>query len=244
YLHAGAEGAAATAMAYYHLLLTGEGQHIDVSAQESLMWLSMQAQMYWDVLKKNPSRVGPCWITAATGNRSLLNWECKDGYITHLLMGGAEAKRARTLVEEMKEEGMAPDFLLHVDWVNFFDLNVLTQENIDLVSEPIGNFFKRHTKAELLDLAIRKDLLLFPVSSIKDLIEDPQLLSREFWQEVGHEELGTSFKYPGGFAKFSEIKTRRPIRAPKIGEHNYQVYVDELGLSKDQLDNYKEKGII
>jgi crotonobetainyl-CoA:carnitine CoA-transferase CaiB-like acyl-CoA transferase len=244
YLHAGAEGAAATAMAYYHLLMTGEGQYIDVSSLESLMWLSMQAQMYWDVLKKNPKRVGPCWITAATGNRSPLNWECKDGYITHLLMGGAEAKRAETLVKHMKEEGMAPDFLMDMDWVNFFDINVLTQENIDLVSGPIGEFFKRHTKAELLDLAIKKDLLLFPVSTIKDLIDDPQLLYREFWAQVEYDDLGISFKHPGQFAKFSEIKPKRPTRAPKIGEHNEEIYLKEMGMTPQELDNYRRMGVI
>jgi len=244
YFHAGAEGAAATAMAFYHRELTGEGQHIDVSAQESVTWLCMQAQMYWNIAKINPTRVGPCWITAATGNRSMLNWECKDGYITHLLMGGSEAKRARALVEYMKSENMAPDFLQDLDWENFFDINVLTQENIDRVSEPIANFFRRHTRAELLEEAVKRDLQLFPVATVKDLLSDEQLAYREFWTDVEHRELGKTLLYPGPFAKSNEIRFPKPRRAPRIGEHNEAVYMGELGLSAGQLETYRKKGII
>jgi len=244
YFHAGAEAAAATAMAYYHLELNGEGQQIDVSAQESLMWLSMQAQNYWDFARINPQRVGPCWITASTGNRSLLNWECKDGFITHLVMGGAEAKRARSLVALMKREGVAPDFLETIDWENFFDINVLTQENIVLVSEPVSNFFKKSTKAELFQEALDREIMLFPVSNVQDSLSDPQLLDRNFWMEVEHEELEDTLKYPGPFTKFSETPSRKPRRAPRIGEHNNDIYAGELGLTPEQMDSYKKSGAI
>jgi len=244
YLHAGAEAAAATAMAYYHLELNGEGQHVDVSAQESLMWLPLQAQMYWDVARINPERVGPCWITAATGNRALLNWECKDGYITHLVMGGAEAKRARALVEYMKSENMAPEFLENIDWKNFFDINVLTQEDIDLVSGPIGEFFKKHTKAELFREAVNREIMLFPVSNVQDLLSDEQLSHREFWVDVEHDELGETLKYPGPFVKFSETPLHQPRRSPRIGEHNHEVYVGELGLTAEQLETFKKNGVL
>jgi len=244
YFHAGAEAAAATAMAYYHLELSGEGQQIDVSAQESLMWLSMQAQNYWDIARINPQRVGPCWITASTGNRSLLNWECRDGFITHLVMGGAEAKRARSMVALMKKEGMAPDFLETIDWENFFDINVLTQEDIDRVSEPMGNFFKAFKKAELFKEAVDREIMLFSVSNVQDALSDPQLLDRNFWVDIEHEELGDTLKYPGPFTKFSETPLRQPRRAPRIGEHNEDIYVGELGLTSEQLETYKKKRII
>jgi crotonobetainyl-CoA:carnitine CoA-transferase CaiB-like acyl-CoA transferase len=244
YFHAGAEAAAATAMAYYHLELNGEGQHIDVSAQESLMWLSMQAQNYWDISKINSRRVGPCWITASTGNRSLLNWQCKDGYLTHLVMGGAEAKRARSMVALMKEKNMAPDFLETTDWENFFDINVLIQEDIDRVSEPIGNFFKAFTKAELFKEAVEREIMLFPVSNAQDALSDSHLLDRKFWKAVEHGESGETLSYPGPFAKLSETPLRPPKRAPRIGEHNEQVYVGELGLTSGRMKAYMEQGVI
>jgi crotonobetainyl-CoA:carnitine CoA-transferase CaiB-like acyl-CoA transferase len=244
YLHAGAEAAAATSMAYYHLELTGEGQHIDVSAQESLMWLSLQAQMYWDTTKINPHRVGPCWITAATGNRSMLNWECKDGYITHLIMGGAESNRARSLVAFMKSKDMAPDFLENLDWENFFDINVASQENIDLVSEPVGRFFKGLSKKELFKEAVDREIMLFPVSTAQDLLSDPQLLHREFWMDVEHEELGCTLKYPGPFTRFSETPLRKPRKAPQVGEHNEEIYLRELGLNHEKMETFKKEEVI
>jgi len=244
YFHAGAEAAAATAMAYYHLEVNGEGQHIDVSAQESLMWLSMQAQNYWDISKINSQRVGPCWITASTGNRSLLNWQCRDGFLTHLVMGGSEAKRARSMVALMKEKNMAPDFLENIDWENFFDINVLIQEDIDRVSEPFDNFFKTFTKAELFKEAVDRKIMLFPVSNVQDALSDPHLLDRKFWKEVEHGESGETLSYPGPFAKLSETPLRPPKRAPRIGEHNEQVYMGELGLTSDRMKAYMKQGVI
>ena len=244
YMHAGAEAAAATSMAYYHLELTGEGQHIDVGAQESLMWLSLQAQMYWDTTQINPHRVGPCWITAATGNRSMLNWECKDGYITHLIMGGAESKRARSLVTFMKSKDMAPEFLEDLDWENFFDINVASQENIDLVSEPVGRFFKELSKKELFEEAVEREIMLFPVSTAQDLLSDPQLLYREFWTDMEDEELGCTLKYPGPFTKFSETPLRKPRKAPHVGEHNEEIYIGELGLNHEKMEMFKKDEII
>ncbi len=244
YFHAGAEAAAATAMACYHLEMTGEGQHIDVSAQESLMWLLMQAQSYWDLSGINIQRVGSCWITAATGNRSLLNWECKDGFVTHLVMGGAEAKRAKALVSLMKQEGMAPDFLETIDWENFFDLNVLSQEDIDRVSEPFSRFFKAYGKEELFTQALEREIMLFPVSNVKDALSDPHLSARNFWVEIEHEQFQDPLKYPGPFAKFSETPLKKFSRAPRIGEHNPDIYTAELGVTAEQLKAFREKGVI
>lgn len=244
YFHSGAEAAAATAMAYYHSLMTGEGQHADISVQESLIWLLMQAQMYWNVQQINPPRVGQCWVTAATGVRSTLNWECRDGYITYLLMGGAEARRARNLVTWMKEEGMASDFLEQLDWEKVFDISVVSQENINRITEPIAKFFKTHTKSELLEEAIRRDIQLFPVFTTTDMLNDMQLKTRDYWDTVKHDELDAILTYPGPFIKFNKTPIKKTGRAPLIGEHNEEIYIKELGLSHQTVTAYKETGVI
>jgi crotonobetainyl-CoA:carnitine CoA-transferase CaiB-like acyl-CoA transferase len=87
-------------------------------------------------------------------------------------------------------------------------------------------------------------MLGYPVASVKEIFEDPQLQARGFWQKVGHSELGVSMDYPGGFAKFTEGVCQIWRRAPLVGEHNEDVYCGELGLSKTEFDKLKKDGVV
>jgi formyl-CoA transferase len=55
---------------------------------------------------------------------------------------------------------------------------------------------------------------------------------------------GKTLKYPGGFAVINE--ERLPIRrhAPEIGEHNAEVYADELGLLEGEITELAAAGVI
>ena len=71
-----------------------------------------------------------------------------------------------------------------------------------------------------------------------------QLAARDYWRDVPHPELEASFRYPGPFARFSETPIEYRRRAPAIGEHNREVYVDELGLSDAELAGLRAKGVV
>ena len=86
--------------------------------------------------------------------------------------------------------------------------------------------------------------MLFPVSKAQDLLSDPQLLHREFWMDVEHEELGCTLKYPGPFTKFSETPLRKPRKAPQVGEHNEEIYIGELGLDHEKMKRFKKDEVI
>ena len=61
--------------------------------------------------------------------------------------------------ELMEEAGMADDFLKGIDW-DTFDLRTTTQEVVNRLSEPTGRFFMTHTKAELLEGAVKRGVRL------------------------------------------------------------------------------------
>lgn len=86
--------------------------------------------------------------------------------------------------------------------------------------------------------------MLYPVSTAKDVFEDPHLKARGFWTEIGHPELGASIVYPGAFAKLSETPCHIYRRPPLIGEHNEEVYNKELGIHKKELISLKQSGVI
>jgi crotonobetainyl-CoA:carnitine CoA-transferase CaiB-like acyl-CoA transferase len=72
----------------------------------------------------------------------------------------------------------------------------------------------------------------------------PQLLARDYWQEVKHDELGISLSYPSSFCRFSENICKVWRRAPLIGEHNQEIYCGELGYSAEEIIALKQNGVI
>ena len=128
------------------------------------------------------------------------------------------------------------------DWSKFgFET---TQEEMDKIEAPTGRFFLAHTKKELFEGALKNGVQLYPVSTPADMLDSPQLAAREFWEKVEHPELGTTITYPGAFANASEAPPRISRRAPRIGEHNREIYGKELGISAEKLVILKQSGVI
>ncbi len=242
FLHAGGQAAQGALMALYYREMTGEGQFVDVSIRDSVARCTPErVTESWDFNKRIVHRGGggqqpPVRITRA--------WPCKDGYVSAFFWSGPDARRWNTpLIRWMDHEGKADDFLKGINW-DEFNLQTITQETYDKIARPVGEFFKSHTKAELLQGALEFNAQLYPISTTEDIVANPQLASREYWVQVEHPELGTSIKYPGAFAKTSEAPLKSPFRAPLIGEHNLEIYENELGISRTELIRLKQAGII
>src|SRR3989304_2332865 len=118
------------------------------------------------------------------------------------------------------------------------------QEEIDRMEEPISRFFKDVAKKDFFEERIKREILGYPVASVEEIFQDPQLEFRKFWQSIDHPELATSILYPGGFAKFSEGPCKIWRRAPLMGEHNEDIYCGELGMKKEEVENLKKEGVI
>ena len=100
------------------------------------------------------------------------------------------------------------------------------------------------TKAELLEGAVKYKIMLYPVATADDMYENAQLASRGFWLKVEHPELGASITYPGAFTQSTAAPIKISRRAPLIGEHNREIYEQELGISREKLTVLKQAGVI
>ena len=102
---------------------------------------------------------------------------------------------------------------------------------------------KIQNKKEFFDKCLEQDMLGYPLTTSEETMTDEQLQSRGLWKDVEHEELGTTITYPSFFTKFSSIACDVWRRAPKIGEHNEEIYA-ELGYGRDDLLNLKRAKVI
>jgi benzylsuccinate CoA-transferase BbsE subunit len=242
YIHAGSEAAVGALAALHYRHMTGEGQQIDVSIEEVVTRVSHQATTIpYDTNGMIARRGGQ--MPGAT--RPVKNqWECKDGYIFFMFWGGVLGNRYNMpLIKWMKEEGYEVSYLEEKDWL-YFNWGVATDEEFDKIAGPTSAFFMTHTKAELLDGAVRHNFPLYPTDTTADTIKNVQLNARGFWVDVEHPELGTTIKYPGAFVNASEMPPKIKFRAPLIGEHNRQIYQQELGVPEEELLILKQAGVI
>jgi len=243
YLYAAADAAAGSLIALHYQQRTGKGQVVDTSAQESMILSTLNARPWRELegteIRREGARRGG--LSARVIQRQ--TWPCRDGFISFVVVGGARgAKWNRALVRWMDEEGLADDFLKQIDW-DKFDMAATTQEFHDKMEERVSKFFARHTTEELYQGSIERGVGIFPVARVPYLFKDAQLNARNFWVEVEYPELGTSLKQPGSFARITPNPLVKGRRAPRVGEHNQEIF-NTLGLDSAAIRNLKEKGII
>jgi benzylsuccinate CoA-transferase BbsE subunit len=246
-LFAGAEAAIGAMTAIWYRTQSGEGQHVDVSLQECSASPTMNVLQMWGANKVEFHRAGGCMYVAGRGIKQPIYFECRDGYIMILAQGGNEpfVSSSKRLVNWMAEEEMAPDWLNNLNWATDYDASKMNQETADRVGEAIEKFTLTKTKAQLYEEgAIKRQILLAPVSTTKDISEDVQLQTRQYWQKIFHPELSEELAYCGPSVKMSETPLEIWLRSPLIGEHNHDIFAGELNIPETKLQVLKEKKVI
>jgi crotonobetainyl-CoA:carnitine CoA-transferase CaiB-like acyl-CoA transferase len=233
---AGMYGAMGTLFAYLARGVSGQGQRVDTSAQASMVTVTPPATVHWDVTREEHTRLGPFLLgRSIVGARFRNIWRCRDGYVSFAIQGGAIGKlTGKMLVEWMRSRGDVPAILAAIDWEKF-DNTTLRQDEVERLESAIAPFFEGLTKKEFFEGVVARNMLGYPVSTVADVEADPQLAARDFWQNVEVPEAGRSVAFPGGFALFDGERPRIRRPAPRIGEHNDEVYVRELGLAARDL---------
>ena len=242
YAIAGAWAAVGTLIALHHRMQRGQGQFVDVSAQQAVLWVLQDVHLFWDLTGTNVRRSGPKRRRPDSGVSFPWVWRCRDGYLCFAIIGGSfGAKSLRALVEWMEETGVADDCLRAIDWMAF-DWRTVSQTELDPIVERFSRFFEMLTTRDLLEQALRRRIMLYPVMTAENIVEDPQLKARGFWQQIELPSVGHK-RFPGTPFKLSDGVVRVRGRAPRVGEHNGVIY-GGLGLKDSDLSVLRECGAI
>jgi benzylsuccinate CoA-transferase BbsE subunit len=244
YLHAGLEACAGSLIAHWYRVNTNEGQHVDVSVQDTFVISTDEThlltyEMAGHIYRRRGDIKG---VGGKPGGHQL--YPCKDGFIAFRVLVRNGTSNTLGLVKWMAEENMAPDWLVNYDWLRNYDMSLITQEEIDRIDLAFIKFFMTKTKSELLEQAIKRDIQIVPVSTAEDITSSQQWKARNLWVDVYHDELDATLTYCGLFRNFSETPGKIKRRAPLIGEHNLDVYEKELGYSREELSILKSAGVV
>lgn len=239
--HAAVEAAVHTIAALYHAAQTGEGQSIDVSAQLATIRTLMNAAA-------GPTTDGTMMSRQTFGEPTTLSpyrqiFRCADGHIMAAVGfgGGLPA-----YMEWMRDEGMTvPEYLEAIPEEERDTKSVAAypRELAERICDTLDELFATHTKEELAEQAVKYRLMLVPVNNAKDLTRDSQLVYREYFRPVEHEGRG-KISYPRTWAHLSGTPLLDTPRAPLVGEHNSEIWLEELGLPREQLLLLQQAGTI
>jgi crotonobetainyl-CoA:carnitine CoA-transferase CaiB-like acyl-CoA transferase len=246
YLHASADAAVAALAAHHERMRSGLGQHIDIAAQQSV---PMATQAYILAAPLGSPEAKRISGGVKFGGLDLpLVFPASDGYVAlGFLFGSALGVFTAKLMRFICAQGFCDEATRDKNWIAYGEQLFSGAEPLaefERVKEIVRNFTRSHTKAELLTLALEHGFLITPVTTVAEVVESPQFESRRYFQSVAHPELGESFRYPGPFAKFSATPIEYQRRPPTVGEHNSEIYRDELGLSASAIAELARAGVI
>ena len=101
----------------------------------------------------------------------------------------------------------------------------------------------QHTKEEILQICLENRIPCAPVRNFDEVLDDAQLNSRDYFQDIGHPEAG-SLRYPGPPYRLSATPCRNIRPAPTLGQHNLEILCDELGMEPSELPELARAGVI
>jgi len=247
YAQASVQAAVGTMTAHFHRTRTGEGQHVDASLQEAAATLLDNAAPFWDLMHVNLSRPGNGRGTSGRLSGKYV-YEAADGYMAALSYGGIFGLNATQTVAWLDSHGAADD-LGTPQWLEKLDARrgvrtPLAPDEVAHVVAVLEAFCRRFPRAQLMReaQAIRNGWA--PVHTPRELLEHEHLRARDYWTRLDHAELGESFDYPGPWAKLSATPLSVRHRAPRIGEHNRDVYGGLLGLTPARCAELAAAGVI
>jgi benzylsuccinate CoA-transferase BbsE subunit len=210
---------------------------VDVSLQECQLQTLLSGASQYARHRRLPRRAG------GRMGRTREIWPARDGWVTFGLRGGAaRIPGLRATVAYMDECGMAPAWLRETDWTRY-DHNALSDQEIARLEEAFGAFFRSRSMRELYEEALRRRILLAPCNDAREILEHAQLRDRKLFVTLEYPELGASIEHPDFFAVMDCTPVRVRRRAPRIGEHNAEVYA-EIGVGADALARLAREGVV
>jgi crotonobetainyl-CoA:carnitine CoA-transferase CaiB-like acyl-CoA transferase len=227
WLHAGAEAACGALLALVERSRSGQGQHVDISAQVAAMMAAVPATVYGPNGDPDVQRVGG-GLRAGTWELQFV-YPAKDGWVSIMhAFGSTIGPYTARLMDWAREQGHADDDLAGTDWINYgSDLvtGKVSVQHLGRAKAAVAALTATKTKAELFAEAERREILLAPVVDIPELMESDQLAARGYWDEVDDPDLGR-VRCPGAPARIAGITLGPLGPAPRLGQHTADILAE------------------
>ncbi len=200
-------------------------QHIDISLQECMASALELYLPWWAYLKRDISQRKGNILSAMVGL-----YPAKNGHIGLHIM----PRNWPAFAKAMGRPELADD--------PRFKNNFSRLQNNDELEATVYEWAAGQDAMAVYHKAGETRAPIAAVHSIGELFRSPQLKARGFFHEREHPAAGT-LTYPGPQFRMSEVEWTAG-RAPLLGEHNADVFCDEMGMSRDDLLRLRAAGVV
>ena len=225
----GLQAAFAILAALRHRRRSGRGQHIDLSMREAVTPLLAEFIMDYVMNGRVAGRVGNRHPSMAPHGCYRARGE--DSWIAIAVSSDEEWLR---LCHAMGDPPWAGD--------ERFDTVLGRLENGEELERLIEGWTSGHDHYELMEILQRAGVRAGAVLNVAELVTDPHLSERGFFEELSHPEAGLHL-YPGLSWRMSLTPGRLRLPAPCFGEHNQYVLGELLGMSEEDMLRLAEEGV-
>lgn len=222
-------GAFAVLAALYRREKTGRGQEIDLALVEPLLAVLGVQTLVRSVTGESMTRQGNRVNHLAPRGA----WETADGRWISVTVGNDNT--FRSLAEAMGMPALVDD--------PRFATNRARLAHVDEIEGVLAEWFGRTRFADAIRALEAKKVAHAPLYDAEQLLDDPQLKSREAFVSIADEELGHAL-LPNVLARFSESPGRVRFAGRPKGADNRRVYMERLGLTEARMRELAEQGVI
>jgi benzylsuccinate CoA-transferase BbsE subunit len=219
--------AAGSLAAVLHADISGEGQLVDVAAQQCVVMGLENAVQFADLEGTVRKRAGGAVRFAGTGIFS-----CLDGEVFVMAAGVGDPRFWQNTVAWLRDEGVtAVEEISDDKWRDFRFL--ATDPAKEVFRRIFTPFAETKTLKYLYHEGQRRGVPIAPMSAPSDLVTNDQLNSHNYFVSIDHPKISHDVKMPGA----PYLLSATPVvitRSPRAGEHTKDV-LSEVGFSISEI---------
>jgi CoA:oxalate CoA-transferase len=207
---------------------TGEGQKVEISMLDGIIFSLIPRQAYFFVKNKS---------LPLTGNRHYQIAPCnayptKDGQYVMVIVH--TQKHWANFCEALGRMDLPAD--------SRFQTNADRLKNSAELDGLLTDLFQQRTQREWVDSLAGKGVMIGPVYRMDQLFQDPQVVHNEMVAEIDHPLAGKikTLRTPIGFSA-SPLSIKRP--PPLLGQHTEEI-LSELGYTAEEIERRKATGAV
>lgn len=226
----GMMGAFAVLSALHYRQRTGKGQHIDLSQCEAVTCLAGDAILDYTMNQR---------VQGRRGNRHPFMaphgcYQCRGEDKWAVIAVGSDGEW-RSFCRAAGNPSWARD--------KKFSEAISRWQNQDELDRLITEWTVRHDHYEVMGILQKAGIASGAVLDHKELLEDPHLDERGFYERVPRDVVGTH-PYPGSPIRLSKTPAHIRMPAPCLGEHNEYVLSNIVGLSREEIQELVDQQVI
>jgi CoA:oxalate CoA-transferase len=216
-------------LALYHREKTGEGQFVGTALFDMASYITQHAGalIYFTVYGETRTQVGNC------GFGSYMNClKAKDGWVMFVTASNDIWKRFTKAIgkEELNDDPR-------------FKNDMVRALNAPLIDPIVQEWADEKTSDEIMKTLQAARVACARVNTADRLLNDPQSVASGMVVHVNYPDIG-EVPIPGVPVKLSRTPGSIRSLAPKLGEHNEEIYSGLLGLNGTELSQLRKEKII